>query len=72
MASWGGGSRQTLKVYWTVTPRLEPVKHPDVFDAVKRNTHSNLSKEGGISTTNVYAYVLVNSIMFSCQKRTFF
>lgn len=45
MAPGGRCSGQSLKVNGTVSPGLDPIKHPDVFDSVKRNTHSNLTRE---------------------------
>lgn len=60
VASWGGCSRQTLKVDGTVSPGLDAIKHSDVFDPLKRNTHSNLTEDSGISTTQVYAQELTS------------
>lgn len=51
MAPRGRSCRQTLEVDGTVSPRLDPVKHPDVFDPFKRNAHSNLPEDSGINTT---------------------
>lgn len=58
MAPWGGGCRQTLKVNWRVSPGLDPIKHPDVFDSLKRNTHSNLTEDSVISRKQVSAIEL--------------
>lgn len=43
MASRAGGVGETLKVDGTVSPGLEPIKHSDVFDPMKRDSHSNLT-----------------------------
>lgn len=51
MAPWGRRCRQTLKVDGRVSPRLDPIKHPDVFDPFKRNAHSNLPEDSGVNTT---------------------
>lgn len=58
MAPRGGGSRQALKVNGGVSPGLDAIKHPDVFDPLKRYTHSNLTGDKGYFTTQVYALEL--------------
>lgn len=58
MAPWGGRCRQSLKVDGRVSPGLDAIKHSDVFHPLKRNTHSNLTEDSGISATQVNAQEL--------------
>lgn len=46
MAPWGRGSWQSLKINGRIPPGLNAIKHSNVFDPMKRNTHSNLTKKG--------------------------
>lgn len=43
MAPRRGCSRQPLEVDGRVSPRLDAVQHPDVFDSLERNSHGNLT-----------------------------
>lgn len=37
-------SRQPLEVNGGVSPWLDPVQHPDIFDSLERNPHGNLTE----------------------------
>lgn len=45
MAPWGRGSWQSLKINGRIPPGLNAIKHSNVFDPMKRNAHSNLTKK---------------------------